>query len=68
MAYWYIAGAPVLDGADLTVAPGEVVMVAAPNGSGKAFLVGNGHTAHFVLAAQAAWTLEAGDSGRTPGR
>jgi hypothetical protein len=27
LAYWYAAGAPVLDRADLTVAPGEVVMV-----------------------------------------
>ena len=39
MAYWYVAGAPVLDGADLTVAPGEVVMVRGPNGSGKTTLL-----------------------------
>ena len=39
MAFWYIAGAPVLDGADLTVAPGEVVMVRGPNGSGKTTLL-----------------------------
>jgi ABC-type Mn2+/Zn2+ transport system ATPase subunit len=39
MAYWYVAGAPVLDAADLTVAPGEVVMVRGPNGSGKTTLL-----------------------------
>ena len=39
MAYWYVAGAPVLDGADLTVTPGEVVVVRGPNGSGKTTLL-----------------------------
>ena len=34
MGFWYVAGSPVLDGADLTVVPGEVVMVRGPNGSG----------------------------------
>ena len=39
LAYWYVAGTPVLDGAGLTVAPGEVVMVRGPNGSGKTTLL-----------------------------
>ena len=39
LAYWYVAGTPVLDGAALTVAPGEVVMVRGPNGSGKTTLL-----------------------------
>ena len=39
LAYWYVAGAPVLDGAALTVGPGEVVMVRGPNGSGKTTLL-----------------------------
>jgi ABC-type Mn2+/Zn2+ transport system ATPase subunit len=39
MAYWYVTGVAVLDGADLTVAPGEVVMVRGPNGSGKTTLL-----------------------------
>jgi ABC-type multidrug transport system ATPase subunit len=39
MAFWYAAGTPVLAGADLTVAPGEVVMVRGPNGSGKTTLL-----------------------------
>jgi len=38
-AYWYVPGTPVLDGADLTVGPGEVVMVRGPNGSGKTTLL-----------------------------
>ncbi len=39
LAYWYVRGAPVLDNADLTVAPGEVVMVRGPNASGKTTLL-----------------------------
>src|SRR5579863_8228885 len=39
LAYWYVPGSPVLDHADLTVAPGEVVMVRGPNGSGKTTLL-----------------------------
>jgi ABC-type multidrug transport system ATPase subunit len=39
LAYWYVAGTPVLDRAALTVAPGEVVMVRGPNGSGKTTLL-----------------------------
>jgi len=39
LAYWYVTGTPVLDGAALTVAPGEVVMVRGPNGSGKTTLL-----------------------------
>jgi ABC-type multidrug transport system ATPase subunit len=37
--HWYVPDHRVLDGADLTVAPGEVVVVRGPNGSGKTTLL-----------------------------
>jgi ABC-type multidrug transport system ATPase subunit len=39
MTHWYVPDRTVLDEADLTVAPGEVVVVRGPNGSGKTTLL-----------------------------
>jgi ABC-type multidrug transport system ATPase subunit len=39
MTHWYVPEHTVLDGADLTVDPGEVVVVRGPNGSGKTTLL-----------------------------
>jgi ABC-type multidrug transport system ATPase subunit len=39
VTHWYVRGATVLDGADLTVAAGEVVVVRGGNGSGKTTLL-----------------------------
>jgi len=39
VTHWYIRGQTVFDGAELSVAAGEVVMVRGPNGSGKTTLL-----------------------------
>jgi ABC-type multidrug transport system ATPase subunit len=39
MTHWYVPDHTVLDGADLTVDRGEVVVVRGPNGSGKTTLL-----------------------------
>jgi ABC-type multidrug transport system ATPase subunit len=39
MTHWYVPDQAVLDGADLTVGRGEVVVVRGPNGSGKTTLL-----------------------------